>query len=637
MIIRRLYELAQRTGLLDGICFESLPVPFVVQCDAAGNYLGVIDLRGRVEIPAKGKQKEPKVKMDNGKILPCPRAHGNAANAGFSRYFVDTLPRVLPFIFPPKSEKPADMAIHSADIRKGAASRASFWKQVEKAAKECPEPSLQAILQLGARLQSDPDLAARLQADLDKLEPLPGSRCALACVVDDGITLTENLRVKEWYQSLFNQINAGREAEMPIGVCQVTGEPSPIPPSHSFQFKGVRGGLGTGTYLVSMDKKAFQSYGLDGTANTQIGLEACKGYALALQALINNAVPASEQSCLVTGEIEEGEENADAGKTIGKTSLEIGDNHFLFWTREPASLSFMDVLETADPAAVTSLLESTYAGKNVSALASNDFYLLVLSANSARLVVRDYLETQLAIIQANLARWFRDLQLMPISTNAEAREYFPLWMLASALAGVDGKSGPLIPDRLMMAALRGDPLPEGVLSAGLGRLRAEGAEGCTRQRLALIKLFLVRRGYPVTESLNPDERHPAYLYGRLLEIFDEIQHAAIPNVNAGVVDKFYGTFSSAPALVFSRLFANAQNHLRKLRNENPGAFFNLEKKLTELVALMPGQTPRGLLSLREQGLFALGFYHEKAQRNHEIASRKKNREAKADEATTAAE
>ena len=101
MIIRRLYELAQRTGLLDGICFESMPVPFVVQCDAAGNYLGVIDLRGRVEIPAKGKQKEPKVKMDNGKILPCPRAHGNAANAGFSRYFVDTLPRVLPFIFPP--------------------------------------------------------------------------------------------------------------------------------------------------------------------------------------------------------------------------------------------------------------------------------------------------------------------------------------------------------------------------------------------------------------------------------------------------------------------------------------------------------------------------------------------------------
>ena len=173
-----------------------------------------------------------------------------------------------------------------------------------------------------------------------------------------------------------------------------------------------------------------------------------------------------------------------------------------------------------------------------------------------------------------------------------------------------------------MAALRGDPLPESILNGCLGRLKAEGAEGCTRQRLSLVKMFLVRKGVTVTESLNRDERHPAYLYGRLLQVFDEIQQAALGEVNAGVVDKFYTTFSSAPALIFSRLYANAQNHLRKLRNEKPGAFVNLDRKLTEVSALLPAENPKGLLSLRDQGLFALGFYHQRAETNHERAARK---------------
>ena len=105
-------------------------------------------------------------------------------------------------------------------------------------------------------------------------------------------------------------------------------------------------------------------------------------------------------------------------------------------------------------------------------------------------------------------------------------------------------------------------------------------------------------------------------------MFDEIQYAALGDVGAGVVDKFYGTFSAAPALLMARLFSNSQNHLRKLKNEKPGAFVNLDRKLTELVSLFPAQSPKGQLPLREQGLFALGFYHQRAFRNQERADRK---------------
>jgi CRISPR-associated protein Cas8c/Csd1 subtype I-C len=600
MIIQRLYELAKRENLLDEISFEKQPVPFVVQCDAEGNYLGILDRRGRTEIPAKGKQKEPKIEYDNGKELPCPRAHGNKANAGFACYFVDTVPRVVPYHFPPKSDKPKDVKDAEDGMRKGDASRLTFWRQVEEASRLCTHKSLETLVKLGRQLRDKPEITAQLKADFENLNPAPpaGSRCALACVTDTGLTLTEIPEVKVWYRGFLESLNAAKEESMPKGICQVTGKIAPIPSSHSFQFKKVRGGLGTGTYLVSMDKQAFQSYGLDGTGNTHIGLEASQSYALALQALVDESLPGT-----------------------GKTSLMIGDNHFLFWTREAVDLSFMGLLDNPDTDGVASLLQGAQTGKTTRSVQGNDFYLLVLSANSARLVVRDYLEAPLDQIQKRLAKWFEDLSITVLHPGRDDGRHYALWMLAAATAGLK-EVGPLVPDRMVMAALRGDPLPESILNGCLGRLKAEGAEGCTRQRLSLVKLFLVRKGVPVTESLNCDERHPAYLYGRLLQVFDEIQQAALGEVNAGVVDKFYTTFSSAPALIFSRLYANAQNHLRKLRNEKPGAFVNLDRKLTEVSALLPAEKPKGLLSLRDQGLFALGFYHQRAETNHERAARK---------------
>ena len=125
------------------------------------------------------------------------------------------------------------------------------------------------------------------------------------------------------------------------------------------------------------------------------------------------------------------------------------------------------------------------------------------------------------------------------------------------------------------------------------------------------------------ETLNSNDRHPAYLYGRLLRIFEEIQYSALGDVNANVVDKFYGTFSAAPALVFARLFSNAQNHLRKLRGDKPGAAVDLDKRLTEVTKILPASPPSGTLSLVDQGRFALGYYHQKAKTFEEIAERRR--------------
>lgn len=174
-------------------------------------------------------------------------------------------------------------------------------------------------------------------------------------------------------------------------------------------------------------------------------------------------------------------------------------------------------------------------------------------------------------------------------------------MQLAAVTALDmDQVAPDTPSRLVHAAIHGDPLPESLLAACLNRLRAEGSDGFRPARLALIKLALLRRNIHVTDTLQSGDRHPAYVCGRLLSLFEQVQYAALGDVNANVTDKFFGTFSSAPGMVLARLFANSQNHLRKLRSEKSGAFVNLDRLLTEVSGLLTAP-PKGQLSLHDQG------------------------------------
>ena len=86
--------------------------------------------------------------------------------------------------------------------------------------------------------------------------------------------------------------------------------------------------------------------------------------------------------------------------------------------------------------------------------------------------------------------------------------------------------------RLVHAAIYGGPISDSILTACLRRLRAEGSAGFRTPRMALIKLTLCRRNISVTETLNPDDNHPAYVCGRLMAVFEQIQYAALGDVNA---------------------------------------------------------------------------------------------------------
>ena len=115
-------------------------------------------------------------------------------------------------------------------------------------------------------------------------------------------------------------------------------------------------------------------------------------------------------------------------------------------------------------------------------------------------------------------------------------------------------------------------------------------------------------------QLDNTNKEPAYLCGRLFALLEKIQREALGSVGASIVDRFYGSASSAPASVFGNLMRGSQAHLSKLRkNEKKKGLHGYFQKQLEEIAAHLMEFPLKL-TLQQQGLFALGYYHQHAYR-----------------------
>jgi CRISPR-associated protein Csd1 len=132
--------------------------------------------------------------------------------------------------------------------------------------------------------------------------------------------------------------------------------------------------------------------------------------------------------------------------------------------------------------------------------------------------------------------------------------------------------------------------------------------------MGLIKAYFVRLkpggDTTMTAYLNHEHPESAYHCGRLLAVLAELQYAALGDVGAGVVQRYYAAASQAPGLILGRLVRNAQFHLNK--PDKPWLGSKYEKPMMEIAAKLKDEFPR-TLDLKGQGLFALGYYQQLAE------------------------
>lgn len=109
-------------------------------------------------------------------------------------------------------------------------------------------------------------------------------------------------------------------------------------------------------------------------------------------------------------------------------------------------------------------------------------------------------------------------------------------------------------------------------------------------------------------SLDPDNHQPAYLLGRLFSALEKTQQDALGEINAGIRERYYGAASATPSTVFARLLRTYQHHLAKL--DTPQRIAR-EKLVGQIQGGLEARPYPSFLSLEQQTLFALGYYHQR--------------------------
>ena len=109
-------------------------------------------------------------------------------------------------------------------------------------------------------------------------------------------------------------------------------------------------------------------------------------------------------------------------------------------------------------------------------------------------------------------------------------------------------------------------------------------------------------------SLNEQSTIPAYVLGRLFAVLEKVQQEAIGDVNASIKDRYFTSACASPKSVFPTLLRLSQHHISKA--EFGYARDNRIEKILGLLDVEKNPIPSHL-SLDEQGVFVLGYYHER--------------------------
>ncbi|RMF97614.1 MAG: hypothetical protein D6741_09955 [Planctomycetota bacterium] len=263
---------------------------------------------------------------------------------------------------------------------------------------------------------------------------------------------------------------------------------------------------------------------------------------------------------------------------------------------------------------VKNLLRAVRSGERPD-LAEAWYYNLTLSGNGGRVMVRDWFECNFETLATNIGRWFDDLSIIHRDGKSIVSHFKFMAVVGAAYRDLKDAPGRAI-TALWKAAIGGNIIPHDVAARTLDRVRIDFIQGETPRhaRLGLLKAFVIRnQGVDTMKpELNDLERDPAYLCGRIMALLAAIQRKANPDVGAGIVQRYYAAASATPALVLGRLVRSAQiAHLPKIEPEGLRIWF--ENKLADLWSRLSACPPR-TLTLEGQTRFALGYYHQLADR-----------------------
>ncbi len=401
--------------------------------------------------------------------------------------------------------------------------------------------------------------------------------------------------------------------DLEVRRCLVTGEEAKIARLHP-SIRGIKGGQSMGNTLISFNDSAYESYG-----NVKMqGLNS----------------PVSEYAAFAYGTV------LNYMLTDSSHRITLGDSTIIFWAETENGKCYQDIFALItnpdelkdieneenrfirDESAVRdvkSVLMKIATGSKVNLDFSIDketkFYVLALSPNAARISIRFMLYNSFGSYLEMLLRHYED---MAIEKQFDKEpDSISIWRILNetvAPSSTDKSASPLLSGAVFRAILTGSPYPTALYYAIIIRIRAE--KEINYNKAALIKAYLLRCSHAekykeegvLKMSLNIQSENKAYVLGRLFAALEKAQKDANPNINATIKDRYFTSACANPALTFPVLLKLSSYHISKAeygyKNEN-----NINE-IMQLLNVERNPFPKNL-SLEEQGIFVLGYYHQK--------------------------
>ncbi|MBQ7813010.1 MAG: type I-C CRISPR-associated protein Cas8c/Csd1 [Thermoguttaceae bacterium] len=600
------------------------------------------------------KDGRPKL-IEDGGLCRVPQHCGRSSNKK-AHLLWDNLEYALGF---PKN--------NTSKAQKSALEKHEAFKARLKEIDDLETPSLNAIRQF---------VAFSLEEKLRLLDPLPGwseAKKNPKATVTFQLAGTSDIVVEEAevHQRLLRLPLTGVGE---LGRCMLTGQIVPIAATHAPQIK-ITGGNTSGSTLVSFNKdnKAFESFKKTQGANAPIDAEIVFKYATALNALLSSSD--NNDNRFYLDNAAKTNEDRRQRKTQ-KRRFYFGDTAIVFWacpqasqeqeTKIPFETAFASTLDASaviddeenkdDPdayvkhvkAAHTAIFNGEYDKDNTD---EDQFYVLGLSPNNARIAVRFWRAGTVAEIAKNIAQYLDDVKL---ETPGFMPDFIFLNNIIRAATLKSQKSENVqskLAVNLIRAILDDQPFPRSLLQAAIARFRVqvrfrpkdEKKEKAKERkaeyfRAALIKAYINRQArqeekkqtpneiqrnandpnYPwekISMSLDKNKTNRGYQLGRLFATLEKLQieaHRAetekSSSLNETIRSRFYGAAAATPATVFPTLMHLMQHHLTKLQKTKPGHYVFYWRLIAEIVDKVGDFD--ACLTLENQGQFALGYWQQ---------------------------
>ena len=393
------------------------------------------------------------------------------------------------------------------------------------------------------------------------------------------------------------------KSDSPRMQCLVTGQEAPIARLHP-SIKG-SGGQPSGVSIVSFNDRAYESYGYEKKQglNAPVSEYAAFAYTTALNHLL--ADTAHKQVIGDTTVVYW----AQSSKTVYQNLFGYGINPM------PAKYGDYMNVDKAMEKLIKDLFVKIAKGEAVADVREEidpdtRFFILGLAPNAARLSIRFFIQDSFGSIMDNMIKHYDALE---IEHSPKDFEYLPLWRLMQETVSPNSRdkaASPLLAGAVLRAIFSGQMYPAELFQSVMRRIRAE--RDISRGKAAIIKAYLTRN-YEVkykeelTVALNEESTNKAYVLGRLFAVLEKAQLDANPGINSTIKDRYFTSACATPGSVFPTLLRLANHHTSKAKYG-----YVSERRIKDLMdKLEVDDNPYPAhLSLPDQGLFVLGYYHQ---------------------------